>query len=102
VFVAADIDDRAGEDLVAKIKAAAGEAIYLSLDVTNEARWGEVVADTEARYGRLDILVANAAIMLISPSAENYEAGMPLGADPCDLAQDPEGPGQRAARSQYL
>jgi anthranilate 1,2-dioxygenase small subunit len=35
-------------------------------------------------------------------SAENYEAGMPLGADPCDLAQDPEGPGQRAARSQYL
>jgi len=68
--VATDIDDRAGEDLVAKIKAPAGEAIYLSLDVTDEARWGEVVASTEARYGRLDILVANAAIMLISPTIE--------------------------------
>jgi len=68
--VATDIDDPAGADLVAKIKAAGGEVIYLPLDVTDEARWGEVVAATEARYGRLDILVANAAIMLISPTIE--------------------------------
>jgi NAD(P)-dependent dehydrogenase (short-subunit alcohol dehydrogenase family) len=68
--VATDIDDGTGEDSVAKIKAPAGEAIYLSLDVMNEGRWSEVVAATEARYGRLDILVANAAIMLISPTIE--------------------------------
>jgi len=68
--MATDIDDPAGADLVAKIKAAGGEVIYLPLDVTDEAQWGEVVAATEARFGRLDILVANAAIMLISPTIE--------------------------------
>lgn len=69
-LVATDIDHAPGEALVAKIKAAGGEAVYLPLDVTDEMQWSEVVAATEARYHRLDILVANAAIMLISPTIE--------------------------------
>jgi NAD(P)-dependent dehydrogenase (short-subunit alcohol dehydrogenase family) len=68
--VATDIDAAPGEVLVAKVKAAGGEAVYLPLDVTDETRWGEVVAAAEARYGRLDILVANAAIMLVNPTIE--------------------------------
>ena len=66
--VATDIDSPSGEDLVAKIQSAGGEAIYLPLDVTDEAPWSEVVAGTESRYRRLDILVSNAAIILISPT----------------------------------
>ena len=38
------------------------QADYLPHDVTDEARWPEVVGEIERRYGRLDILVANAGI----------------------------------------
>jgi NAD(P)-dependent dehydrogenase (short-subunit alcohol dehydrogenase family) len=36
--------------------------------VTSEARWIEVVAEVEKRYGRLDILVSNAGIGIAVPS----------------------------------
>jgi NAD(P)-dependent dehydrogenase (short-subunit alcohol dehydrogenase family) len=36
--------------------------------VTSEARWVEVVAEIEKRFGRLDILVSNAGIGLSVPS----------------------------------
>jgi NAD(P)-dependent dehydrogenase (short-subunit alcohol dehydrogenase family) len=60
--VATDIDDAGGARLVARIKAAGGEATYLHQDVTDEARWPEIIAETERGYGRLDIMVANAGI----------------------------------------
>lgn len=43
--------------------------LFLPHDVTDEARWIEVVETVRARYGRLDILVNNAGIM-ISGNAE--------------------------------
>jgi 3alpha(or 20beta)-hydroxysteroid dehydrogenase len=36
-------------------------AAYVHLDVTDEASWAAVVDATEARFGRLDVLVNNAA-----------------------------------------
>jgi NAD(P)-dependent dehydrogenase (short-subunit alcohol dehydrogenase family) len=88
--VATDVDSPSGEDLVAKIKSAGGEAIYLPLDVTDEARWSEVVAATEARYRRLDILVSNAGIMLISPtidmSLEDWRRKMAINLDSAFLS----------------
>ena len=66
--VVSDIDDPLGKDVVARINAAGGQAIYLSHDVTDEPRWREVVAETESRYGRLDIMVANAGIGITVPS----------------------------------
>jgi NAD(P)-dependent dehydrogenase (short-subunit alcohol dehydrogenase family) len=60
--VATDIDDARGQSLAAEINAAGGAAVYLHHDVTDEARWPEIVAEAETRYGRLDILVANAGI----------------------------------------
>jgi NAD(P)-dependent dehydrogenase (short-subunit alcohol dehydrogenase family) len=65
---ATDIDDARGETLVAAVVSAGGVAIYLRQDVTDEARWPEVVADIERRFGRLDILVANAGIGIMAPS----------------------------------
>jgi NAD(P)-dependent dehydrogenase (short-subunit alcohol dehydrogenase family) len=65
-----DIDDAAGETVAADIRKAGGEAIYLTQDVTDEARWPQVVGAVEKRYGRLDIMVANAGIAISVPLAE--------------------------------
>ena len=66
--VATDIDEAGGNDVVAAIKAARGEAMFLPQDVTDEARWAEVIAEIDRRHGRLDILVANAGIGIGAPS----------------------------------
>jgi NAD(P)-dependent dehydrogenase (short-subunit alcohol dehydrogenase family) len=63
-----DIDELRGPELVAAIKKAGHEAYFLHQDVTSEARWVEVVAEVEQRYGRLDILVSNAGIGISVPS----------------------------------
>jgi NAD(P)-dependent dehydrogenase (short-subunit alcohol dehydrogenase family) len=63
-----DIDDLMGEGLVAAIKKAGLEAVFLHQDVTSEARWVEVVTEVEKRFGRLDILVSNAGIGISVPS----------------------------------
>lgn len=57
-----DIDN----DGAARTAELCGEgAIALCQDVTDEARWGEVVAEVCARLGGLDILVNNAGIGLV-------------------------------------
>jgi NAD(P)-dependent dehydrogenase (short-subunit alcohol dehydrogenase family) len=63
-----DIDDLKGPELVAAIKKAGHEAVFLHQDVTSEARWVEVVAEVGKRFGRLDILVSNAGIGIAVPS----------------------------------
>src|SRR5207244_6567610 len=50
------------------LTAAGQQAIYLRHDVTDEARWQEIIAEIDRRYGRLDILVANAGIGIMTPS----------------------------------
>jgi NAD(P)-dependent dehydrogenase (short-subunit alcohol dehydrogenase family) len=66
--VLTDIDDARGQELAVGIRSAGGEALYLSLDVTDERRWQEIVVEFERRYGRLDILVANAGIGIMCTS----------------------------------
>jgi NAD(P)-dependent dehydrogenase (short-subunit alcohol dehydrogenase family) len=66
--VISDIDDQRGAALAAQIVASGQDAIYLSHDVTDEARWQEVVGEVERRFGRLDILVANAGIGIMTTS----------------------------------
>ena len=66
--VVADVDELKGPDLVATIKQAGGDAIFLPQDVTSEPRWTEVAAEIARRFGRLDILVSNAGIGIAVPS----------------------------------
>ena len=66
VTVLTDINDEAGEALAEKLRAGGSEAIYLHQDVRDEARWDEVVAETEKQFGRLDGLVNNAGVVLIA------------------------------------
>jgi NAD(P)-dependent dehydrogenase (short-subunit alcohol dehydrogenase family) len=66
--IISDIDDQRGLALAAAINANGQDGAYLSHDVTDEQRWQQVVAEIERRYGRLDILVANAGIGIMAPS----------------------------------
>ena len=63
-----DVDDLKGPEVTARIKKAGGEATFWHHDVTSEERWIEVVADIMKRYGRLDVLAANAGIGIAVPS----------------------------------
>lgn len=44
-----------------------GEAFAVAMNVTDEAEVEKGIADTMARYGRIDILVSNAGIQIVSP-----------------------------------
>jgi NAD(P)-dependent dehydrogenase (short-subunit alcohol dehydrogenase family) len=65
--VVTDVDALRGKSVVETIVDSGGKAIFLKQDVTDEARWSEVIAETEKAYGRLDVLVANAGIGILVP-----------------------------------
>jgi NAD(P)-dependent dehydrogenase (short-subunit alcohol dehydrogenase family) len=62
-----DVDETRGEETVAAIRAEGGKAEFHRHDVTDEARWIEIVTRTEQQFGRLDALVSNAGIGLAVP-----------------------------------
>ena len=62
--VVGDILDELGQKVEAEIRAAGGEATYVHLDVTDEEQWRAAVATAVQRYGKLDVLVNNAGILL--------------------------------------
>ena len=64
--VLGDVLDEAGQEVAAAIKASGREAIYRSLDVTNEADWASAVEAAESEWGRMDILVNNAGVTTYS------------------------------------
>jgi NAD(P)-dependent dehydrogenase (short-subunit alcohol dehydrogenase family) len=67
----ADVDDRLGKGVVERILKAGGQgtgtARYLHHDVRDEPAWPGVIAEAEKNFGRLDIMVANAGIGVMSP-----------------------------------
>ena len=69
-----DVRDDEGKKVEAGIKAAGGKATYVHLDVTSEADWRAAVATAVSSYGKLDVLVNNAGILLRSKIEETSEA----------------------------
>ena len=61
----ADIDAARGADVVAAIREAGGEAMFVSLDVTDEGQWKAAIGAVESAYRSLDILVNNAGITIV-------------------------------------
>ncbi|MFC5696592.1 SDR family oxidoreductase [Pseudomonas sp. GCM10022186] len=57
--VLGDIDREGGQALAAEIGA---NALFVELDVAEEAHWQRAIEQTLATFGRLDVLVNNAAI----------------------------------------
>ncbi len=60
-------DESAGQAVVGEILEAGGEAIFLPLDVTEEAAWQGALTALEESFTRLDILVNNAGITMSGP-----------------------------------
>jgi cyclopentanol dehydrogenase len=69
-----DIRDDEGRKVEAGIRAAGGDAVYVRLDVTSEADWQNAVKTAVDRYGRLDILINNAAIVIARVPIEDRTA----------------------------
>ena len=68
-IVATDISPQAGEETVALIATQGGEAVFHQHDVADADAWQAVLARTDERFGRLDVLVNNAGIAI----AKNIE-----------------------------
>jgi cyclopentanol dehydrogenase len=68
-----DILDEAGRQVEADIRAAGGEATYVHLNVTSEADWRAAVATAERLYGKLNVLVNNAGILIRASIEETTE-----------------------------
>ena len=60
--VLGDVLDEEGRQTEAAINEVGGECLFVHLDVTDEGSWGQAVAETVSRFGKLDILVNNAGI----------------------------------------
>ena len=61
--VIGDILEAEGHQVEGEIAEAGGEALFVPLDVTQEEEWRHAIDTTIARYGKLNILVNNAAIL---------------------------------------
>src|SRR5260370_12613769 len=59
-----DVLDERGRQTVKEMEAAGGQALYVSLDVTQEASWTAAMDATLKKFGKLDVLVNNAGIFV--------------------------------------
>src|SRR3546814_14666724 len=62
--VIADLKIDAAEVAAREIRDAAGDALAVAMDVTDEQQVDDGVAKTIAHYGRVDVLVSNAGIQI--------------------------------------
>ena len=72
--VIGDVLEDEGRQIEAEINEAGGECLFVRLDVTNEAHWGEAVDAAASRFGKLDILVNNAGIARVSNVEDTSES----------------------------
>src|SRR6266446_8848582 len=68
-----DVLDEDGRQVEAEIRTAGGDATYVHLDVTSEDDWRAAVALAEHTYGRLNVLVNNAGIVIRKSIEETTE-----------------------------
>ena len=62
-IICGDIDDDAGEETVARIKEAGGDAVFAHCDVSKEEDCGNLVEAGVDAFGKLDVLYNNAGVL---------------------------------------
>jgi 3-hydroxybutyrate dehydrogenase len=67
VPVIADLNLDAATATAKEIKAKGADSFAVAMNVTDEAQVEKGVADTMAKYGKIDILVSNAGIQIVKP-----------------------------------
>lgn len=70
----ADVRHDRGREVVERIRAAGGEAIYLPCDVGREDEVRDAIAETVSSFGGLQILVNNAGVVHVAPLEVYAEA----------------------------
>ena len=65
--VIADLNLDAAEATAREIKGNGSDAFAVAMNVVDEAAVEKGVADTMAKYGRIDVLVSNAGIQIVKP-----------------------------------
>ena len=71
--VIGDLLEEEGLNVVSEIGEAGGEALFVTLDVTDESSWQSAVSAAVERFGKVDILVNNAAILRTQGLLETTE-----------------------------
>lgn len=71
--VISDIDEARAGVIADTVTGAGGQAMALFQDVTEETGWADAISKTETRFGKLDIMVANAGVCVMG-----FVADMPL------------------------
>jgi 3(or 17)beta-hydroxysteroid dehydrogenase len=64
------VTDVAREPAAAVAGAIGGDAVAFQLDVASEADWLSVMAEVDQRFGRLDVLVNNAGVVVVADLEE--------------------------------
>src|SRR5438045_6645243 len=65
--VIADLNLDAADATAREIKAKGSDAFAVGMNVADEAAVEKGVADTIAKYGRIDVMVSNAGIQIVKP-----------------------------------
>jgi dihydroanticapsin dehydrogenase len=63
--VVAEIDEPSGQETAHVIRAAGGRALFVRTDVADEPSIAAMVAEAVRTYGRIDVLVNNAAVFVL-------------------------------------
>jgi 3(or 17)beta-hydroxysteroid dehydrogenase len=63
--VVADIDEKNGQAVAKEINDKGGAAVFVRHDISSEADWQSIIKLAKEKFGGLDILVNNAAILAI-------------------------------------
>jgi NAD(P)-dependent dehydrogenase (short-subunit alcohol dehydrogenase family) len=71
--VIAEINSAGGDAVARAVREAGGEAMFVETDVSDEAQVKSMVQKTIDRYGRIDVLCNNAAILLFDQEARAHE-----------------------------
>ena len=72
VPIVAELDEQNGQRVVSEIEEKGGEALAVKTDVTSEAAVRRMVNVTMEKFGRIDILINNAALFAVLPKC-NFE-----------------------------
>ena len=79
-----DVLDEEGVKVAADISESGGEAVFVHLDVTSEEDWRDAIGTAVSSFGKLDVLVNNAAIwrlgMIEHTTPEEWDAVLDVNA----------------------
>ena len=73
--VLGDVLHQQGQAVAAKINDAGGQALFVPLDVTSEDSWRQAVNAAVQRFGKLNVLVNNAGILVREELEEGTDHG---------------------------